>query len=38
MRAADVHLLGARRIVRDLVDIGHRGEVDDHVAAGDARR
>ena len=35
MRTADVHLLGPRRIFRDLIDVGHRGEMDDHVAAVD---
>ena len=36
MGAADVYLLGPRRILRDLVDIGHSGQVDDHVAALDS--
>ena len=37
VRAAGVHLLGPGRILRDLVDVGHRGQVDDHVAARHGR-
>ena len=37
MRAPRVHLLGSRRILRDLVDVGHRSQVDDHVAARNGR-